>query len=221
MSQDICPRCGNPIPDWAQGGCPVCRRIEQEKVRFGRGGSFPGRSVPPSGSQRTRRAKQTRPRIRPRPVQSRPDRGFWGRENPGTIPPGFRARLEGFNAFLEDVYARPVRISHILAQGGISQEQIAIWRQDALWLLLFMHKLETRLATALTAALPGADAGILSAWYGFGRECSMQTIRQSRSAPKCRAEQRRVVAFLRCALGRAMLEQIMVDSAREIMQKVE
>ncbi len=214
MPKRICPHCGNVIPDWANGVCYRCAMIEEEEKRFGPQGPHPGRDreSPAKGC-----ANQLgMPRSEPEPRSTtRVARGRLNSTKPKIAHPGFRVRLEGFNALLEDVYGRPVRISHILLRRGASAEQVTLWRQDALWLITFLDKLEAHLAVLLEQGLPGYDARLLRDWYGFGRTMPIQAANTLRANPSACVDCRRMLAFLRGPAGKAALEGAVVASARE------
>lgn len=66
-----CGKCGNEVPDWASGRCPICFRMEQEHIRYG--DSLPDRKTSHSP------AKSSIPQLKPRVLS-----GVW-KNNDGSV----------------------------------------------------------------------------------------------------------------------------------------
>jgi hypothetical protein len=110
----ICPKCGNQIPQWANGVCYTCARIEKEHRRFGRRrppeNPFPEPSGPgPSKRWVTKTAATTRPRKYRSNLRPLPNRHL---------------QRAAFNRLLNDLYNYPRYLSQILKDGGLSQDQL-------------------------------------------------------------------------------------------------
>jgi hypothetical protein len=135
----FCGRCGNPIPEWAQGGCPRCPMIKKERILSGRAGP----------KELRRRHKPPQPIWR-RSVRKRTSLG--PKQNRALPKPDTKSHLphlDGFNRLLQDMYGCEMRFSKILTGSGIPQSQITIWRKDETWVLGFMDRLENALKSML------------------------------------------------------------------------
>lgn len=155
MTTTRCPRCGNEIPAWSGGVCPVCERTISTEKRFWKRGQKHARPF-----RHTKRPHATPVLIVDR---QRPDTAkvLLERKSRG------RRRLEAFNVLLEEAYGRRVRLSDLLIGQGIPREQVTRWRQDGLWLVRFLKRLEGKLLVLFSKALPGHDPRVLSLWYGL------------------------------------------------------
>jgi len=160
-----CDRCGNEIPDWSGGVCPVCERLSQGEKRFWKGGKkrprwrpHPQPTRPPSGRVKWPKAK---PAAEIRRRETQVTRRLLGQRTWG------RRRLDGFNRLLKEIYGRPVWLSHLLTKQGIPSSRIERWRRDIIWLVHFLKRLELKLRVMLTEAEPDQDPKILSLWYGL------------------------------------------------------
>ena len=169
MKTKRCGRCGNEIPGWSGGVCPVCDRVMPVEKRYWKGGRKRLRprvrpaSGEPTGQLSGRRVQRpkAKPAIAARRRRARVAKTLFRPRSQG------RRRLKGFNRLLQEVYGRPVRLSHLLTKQGVSRNQVAHWRQDGLWLLRFLKRLEGSLLTMLAEALPGHDPRVLTRWYGL------------------------------------------------------
>jgi hypothetical protein len=212
-----CGRCGNEIPDWSGGICPVCERLSQGEKRFWKGG-------------------KKRPRRRPHPQPTRPPSGRvkWPKAKPVAAirrretqvtrrPLGqctqARRRLDGFNRLLQEIYGRPVWFSHLLTKQAIPSSRIERWRRDGIWLVHFLKRLELKLRVMLTEAEPDQDPKILSLWYGLdGRGARpLETIvadlnmTMAEVLAACQIQLR----YLQREDGRAAFEKVVLTAATE------
>jgi hypothetical protein len=217
-----CAQCGNEIPDWSGGVCPVCGRITQGEKRFWRGARKRPRPRPMqraapyplpvkpverpkrekaklSGSLRRRKASLAKNQL---------ERGSRGWQ-----------RLEGFNRLLRDVYGRSVRLSHLLTKHGIPQAQTRRWRQDGLWLVRFLKRLERKLLMVLAEAMPAQDPRVLNLWYGLdgkgNRPIEEIAAELGIITVEVLVAQRVLLRYLQEQAGRAELERAVLITARE------
>lgn len=134
-----------------------------------------------------------------------------------------RRRLDAFNRLLRDVYGRSVWFSHLLIKHGVSQAEIEDWRQDGRWLVLFLRRLEKRLSTLLTQAVPGKDPQVLIWWYGLDG-CGAQKVdviadKLDIACYQVRAAKLISLKYLRGKEGQACLERAVVKAAAEAESK--
>jgi len=214
-----CPECGNEIPVWSGGACPVCARNKQDEKRYGRR-SRRRRRPPPAQDKASHRppiGQAKRQKIEPA--------GSPQPEKPGPakkrLEPGSRGwrRLGGLNRLLIDVYGRPIRLSRLLTEQGASPAQIERWREDGPWLVRFMRRLERKLLDALAEAIPGQDPRVLSLRYGLDGKGnrSIETIaaKLGMMAVTALAVHIRLLTYLQSKTGRADLERAVLLAAQE------
>jgi hypothetical protein len=164
-----CGRCGNVIPDWSGGVCPICGRVSQAEKRLWPGGKKDVRRryrLPrDEGGDRPSFTPVERPKPKPAvPIHQQPARVM--KKSIGRRTRG-RRRLNGFNRLLRDVYRRSVWLGHLLTQQGVSRDQVSRWREDGIWLVRFLRRLEQKLQSLLAEAVPHCDCRVLSLWYGL------------------------------------------------------
>lgn len=202
-----CPRCGNEIPDWSVGVCPVCeRRMSTEKRFWGRGTKY---SRPPRRAERS----QATPAF------------MSGRRQPNTakmlLKPKSRGRrrLEGFNRLLLDVYGGPTRLSDLLVRQGLTRKQVTQWRQDGLWLVRFLKRLEGKLLVLLAQVLSHHDPRVLSLWYGLdgqdARALGAVALELGMTKVEAQLAHDLQMRYLRRDEGRAALEGALLGAAQE------
>lgn len=141
-----CGQCGNAIPDWANGVCYTCGRIEKEQQRFG-----------------SRRQARTRSRKRgtssnraPRPARDL-----------GTDKIGV-SRVEqrkGINRLLRDIYGKTQLLSDILYAGGFTRDQVTQLRDERL--TIFLMAVAQRWCAWIRTALPEKAAYVLIRQYAL------------------------------------------------------
>jgi len=214
-----CPECGNPIPVWAGGACPVCARNKQDEKRYGRR-SRRRRRPPPAQDKASHRppiGRTKRQKIEPAgsPQAKKPGAARKRLERGSR---GWR-RLGGFNRLLIDVYGRPTRLSRLLTKQGASPAQIERWREDGPWLVRFMRRLERKLLNALAEAMPGQDPRVLSLRYGLDGKGnrSIETIAAKLGMMTVAAlvVHKRQLTYLQSKPGRTELERAVLLAARE------
>ena len=164
----ICPRCGNTIQNETNPTCYNCLRIDQDHKRFGR------------RRPRKRQKKQSNPPTAQRSVSKRQQ----------TEPTPSNAverypQLTAINHLLADLYQPERRLSHILKDGRLSQQEIK--RLKNRYLVRYLDKLvnevqqfwkkklqwqeyEMLRAKYGLDAKPRANTGSLANLYGFSRE---------------------------------------------------
>jgi hypothetical protein len=225
MTTKRCEKCGNLIPTWAHGVCPRCVLIEQDEKRYGQ------RSRPRYGRRpRPLRAKSPyQSRIEPiRPSRSKKIKPTALSQKWETSPSkaplkqaslGLRLRLEGFNRLLKDVYGKKVWLGHLLLKQGISQEQVELWREDGVWLLGFLKRLEQKLLADLTKAGPGQDPRVLSRWYGLSspkaRSVKAIAFELGITPFEVNTAHKTLLRYLCGKAGRMALEKAVVMATRE------
>lgn len=189
MSSNSCGSCGNLIPSWAYGSCPVCQRIEQEHIKYG-----------------SRKAHN--------------QRTFKSYGSVVLTPHDLRSRLECFNQLLRDVYDDNIRLGQILANHGVPQAQIQIWRDDQPWLEQFLERLELNLSAWLQRVIPGRDSRILRDKYGLGKykpqptediACSLHM-----RIVDVENDYQATLSLLRDRTGRAAIETAVLEASEQL-----
>ena len=214
-----CPECGNEIPVWSGGACPVCARNKQDEKRYGRRSRR--RRRPPPAQDKASHQPPTR-QIKRQKIEPT---GSPHLKKPGPakkkLKPGSRGwwRLGGFNRLLIDIYGRPIRLSRLLTKQGASPAQIERWREDGPWLVRFMRRLERKLLDALAEAMPGQDPRVLSLRYGLDGKGnrSLETIAAKLGVMTITAlaVHIRLLTYLQSKTGRAEFERAVLLAAQE------
>ena len=213
-----CGQCGNEIPGWSGGVCPVCERLSSGEKRFWKGGKKRPRPrqardqpAPPSPVRPIQQPTTKPAGPVPRPQPSAPKRPL-GKQTQG------RRRLDNFNQLLQEIYSRPVRFGHLLAKQGIPPEQINRWRQDGIWLLRFLKRLHQELLTLLAKAHPDQDPQVLTLWYSLdGKESQpIETIATElkMTTADVRTARRTQLRYLRGEQGQATFERSVLTAAK-------
>ncbi len=120
---------------------------------------------------------------------------------------------------LEDVYGEKIWLGHLLVKQGITQEQVRLWRGDKVWLLGFLERLERKLLSDLTKAVPGQNARVLSYWYGLStsQKRSVQVIAMELGITPLEVDTalNTLLNYLRGQAGRMALEESVLVAAQE------
>lgn len=138
MRSSTCPHCGNVIPEWTNGVCYTCIRIEREYRRYGRRRPpLRNRPVPSSTIPRKPRSSG-----RVKPLQRTPRRHHDSKTPQSRLTALSGARLhpvddlpsmrKGINCFLSDFYGSKRLLSDILSSGGIAHAEISFIRANRL-----------------------------------------------------------------------------------------
>lgn len=209
MDTERCSRCGNEIPDWAHGVCPVCVRIARDETRYGKHSR--------SKSHRSRRSLEhvrstdsaPTPSTVTLPKLPRPKVSLEASSNQASRE--LRRRWEGINDLLKDTYGAKMLISQVLVERGVPGRTVARWRKDNAWLARFLKRLQPELNEAWAGLLSEQDLVILRRWYGLGetRIRSLQAIADELGMTLAATEvrYRKVQRFLRGRTGRMTLER--------------
>lgn len=202
MTPVRCGKCGNLIPSWAHGVCQRCAMVARDEERYGK----------------RRRKRSQLPVSRPAP-QPRVELTKASERELKQSSSGWRLRLEGFNRLLEDVYGEKIWLGHLLVKQGITQEQVRLWRGDKVWLLGFLERLERKLLSDLTKAVPGQNARVLSYWYGLStsQKRSVQAIATELGITPLEVDTalNTLLNYLRGQAGRMALEESVLVAARK------
>jgi hypothetical protein len=169
-----CSRCGNDIPDWANGVCPVCVRIERDEKRYGKRSR--SKFQPLSGDSKAPKLADSQPiqsvMTSPAPLKQEVNVEALSKQASHQL----RLRLEGVNDLLTDTYGTKVLVSQLLAERGIPRKRIERWRKDTVWLERFLKRLQQELNRAWAGLLSEQDLLMLSRWYGLG-ETRIQSLK--------------------------------------------
>ena len=222
MKTTRCSQCGNEIPAWSGGVCPVCERVSQGEKRFWK-----------EGIKRPRRSRQRPPSATGKPAHSAPaahtrlpkakSETAARRQKTSVRPLGRRTRgrrrLDGFNRFLRDVYGDPMHFNHLLTKQGISHDQVNRWRQDGIWLLRFLRRLKQELQKALAKVKPRHNPQVLTLWYGLdGKGArSLDTIADEMrmTTQKVLGTRQELLMYLWREDGQMALEEMILATAQE------
>lgn len=221
----ICPRCGNIIPDWADGVCYRCARIGKEERRYGRrGGERKSwlRSTPPPPPPH-----QQAPLSRP-PAQSKRPKSQ-GRTQPQsgknsilkvTYPVrGNLARLKGINKLLETIYGEPRFISDFLRVEGIEEEGIQLIKRHHLE--DYLNKFVDGLSKVFDNPKWDRLLEIVRYRYGIaeGEEMTLQAIGDiyGLSRERIRQLQNKAIRIMKNPRRKRRLENMAMNVAKDVL----
>ncbi|MDX9954576.1 MAG: hypothetical protein RBT75_10795 [Anaerolineae bacterium] len=193
MSDDAtltyCPQCGNVIQDWMHGKCYTCKRIDGEHS------TVDGKILKPLPVTRYQESFDLT-------EDDWQDHG--------------EALLDGFNRLLTDIYGRKMRISTILTKHDFHKDQVARWRNNRVWIIRYLERLERNLLDFLRAEQPQCDARILSHMYMDNWSIEQIAEMHQMSQNEVKQMLARLQMYLRCSKGRKDLEAIMVQSVYDV-----
>lgn len=218
MSNDVCPRCGNNIPEWSHGVCYTCVRIENDHRRYGR--RRPDTWSPPQWVAATPGPTRRRKRLR-RPAKVTTPAG----------PPQFpiqsgavwtvdevRVVRQGINRFLSDCYGGRRFLSHILRADGLTSGQIRNLQDRHL--TTYITHVVAGWCRSLAQTLPVDEYQLLVRVYGLDGAPPLSMAQFSAteewSMTACLRLWQTAIGRLRRA-GLEMLEQIAVTTARALL----
>jgi hypothetical protein len=112
-----------------------------------------------------------------------------------------------------------MRLSEVLTRQGISDEQVARWRQDRLWLVRLLKRLEGKLLVLFSKALSGHDPRVPSLWYGLDgwgvRATGAIAVELGITTAEAQLAHDLLMRYLRRDEGRAALEGAVLLAAQE------
>ena len=208
-----CPIHGVTIPPWAPGTCPECAKTEDDSHHYaGSGTSAQPRALPRSGcaldpESQAREHEASLTGQRPQPTQVDINNRWTNRG---------RARLDGFNRLLRDVYGTETSISALLSRAGVPQKQLAGWRKDKGWLMMFLDHLEEELVSALDKRPLAGSPHVLVFRYVEGQSATEIAARLTQDVSEVEAALERVLAYLRSERGKVVFEKAVLMCARSV-----
>lgn len=223
MSDRRCATCGNSIPEWANGVCFACHKLQPSWVwrRSKRMRPRPERrrTCVPDDINIAVRSKGLKP-IKPYNIplrieaETRPLKLIDIR--PSEWKRLARDYLNPLNSLLRDIYGQETHITDLLFKSGVSQDQLKSWLKNYYRVYHYLCQFENDLYGLLKQECPNCNPRVL--WDHYIGHLSVQQIARKANSRACDVLNtlESLLAYLRSESGKFALEQILVKIYRNL-----
>jgi len=139
-----------------------------------------------------------------------------------SLTPETQTRLQSINRFLEDIYGHPRRLSDILREAGMGEDEITRLRRDHLD--AYLTGLSQRWCSWMAEILPSRRGDIIRRYSLNGRpQQTLADLRDEYGVSRQRVQQLKTDALkrLRLPARRRKLERTALEIAEEILERPE